>query len=161
MKNKEQVVSEIKRAFKDSPPNGFLLGWDSDRYYDSLKALCHTCRVTNDTDFNYSFCNSYEFVPELGSVAHVYTITVKLSFIVPAYTLHVTKYSVNKKTGKVVFGPDVPREVEMLSETVREYIETKGFQEIGNEEMDEEVPGVELELADQATIGKCLFDDFS
>lgn len=156
--NAVQIVSKIREAFSQGVPNGFLLDWDRERFYSSLVREFKGCRVINDTDFNYSFCNTYE-LDGLGSSKEDYVITIKISFVADAYTVYVTKYWDSRRKGKVVPDELVP-EIGCSVSDVKIFFKKMGFEEVDGEMMDVEIPDVQLELAETATIGKCLFDDF-
>jgi len=156
---RDELISEIQRRFKSSCPNGVLLKWDRNRFYDSLLQLFVGYKVKNQTDFNYSYCNSFDVeMNARGASGQFYKLTLKISFIVDAYTLHLTEYSNDKKRGKVISSEGIT-EVLFIIKKIKQFMEQKGFQEI-YDDMNVVVPNVELELAKTATIGKCLFDDF-
>lgn len=153
------LLEDIQKKFSNGCPNGFLLGWDVNRFFQSIQSLFAGFKVTNDTSFDYSYCNSY--VIELGKNAdeEIFVLTLKISFIIDAYTLHLTRYSSNKRTGKVISFESFS-EYSMVVEKVKCFMEEQGFIEIQHNDMECLVNNVELELSEQATLGKCLFDDF-
>jgi hypothetical protein len=159
MMTTDEIISEIQRKFKSSCPSGILLRWDRNRFYDSLVPLLAGYKVKNQTDYNYSYCNTFDIeLNTIGSSGQRYKITLKTSFIVDGYAIHLTEYSNNRKQGKVIPVESV-HEALFVIEKIKAFIEQRGFQKIDNE-FNTAVPGVDLELAEIATIGKCLFDDF-
>lgn len=159
MEQVEQILLEVKSAFKVAPPNGDILGWDRERYYKDFARLAEICKVSNDTDFNYSFCNSYNAEFKTNKDSYIYVVTVKISFITNVYSIHVTQYSRDKKSGKVVsVYPHL--ELTLLIKKITSYLLGKGFMALKAEWADLKVNGVSLELSEEATLGKCLFDDF-
>src|SRR5688500_18859647 len=101
MKSTAMLIQEVRNAFQFGPPNGLELNWDASRFFSSLESLCSSCKVLNSTDFNYSYCNTFDIEPENMGVDCRYVLTAKFSFVAPAYSVHVTKYSLDKKAGCV------------------------------------------------------------
>jgi hypothetical protein len=159
MKSTEQLVLGIQEIFGKSRPNGILLGWDKNRFFSSLRELCADCTVVNDTDFNYSYCNSFEIVSNTNRQEHDYVITFKTSFVLDVYSLHVTRYSPDRKRSKVVSEHECTELIPIL-QRIRNFAEKQYLQEISSSDHDVVVDGVSLELSEVATVGKCLFDDF-
>lgn len=62
MMTKDEIILEIQRKFKNACPSGILLEWDRNRFYDLLLPLFVGYKVKNQTDFNYSYCNSFDIV---------------------------------------------------------------------------------------------------
>jgi len=155
----DRLIADIEKAFSEGPPNGFLLGWQRDRFFPSLQSSFRDCAVTNDTDYNYSYCNSFEIEPDPSGKEGNLVITLKMSHVADVYSVHVTKYSRDKRRGNVV-PCGVDPIVSELCERVHQFAADKGFQEIDERLTDMKIPGVDLELAEEATVGKCLFDDF-
>lgn len=153
------LIRDIQRKFSNGCPNGYLLGWDVNRFFKPLLSLFAGFRVINETDFNYSYCNSYDIELGIGEDEKIYFLTLKASFIADIYTVHVTGYSKNKRRGKVVDVMKFP-EYEKQIERARSFMNGQGFMEILDEDMELVVESVDLELAEHATLGKCLFDDF-
>ena len=155
----EGMIQEIQDVFSNSRPNGFILGWDTNRYFASLTNICGDYVVYNNTDFNYSYCNCFEFKPKVSLGEHDYVITFKISFILDAYSLHVTRYSTGGKTGEVVSEHDCGGMRSAIGK-IRRFANKNGLQEITAAEQEIVIDGVALELSEVATLGKCLFDDF-
>ncbi|NOT12099.1 MAG: hypothetical protein HOP23_09760 [Methylococcaceae bacterium] len=156
----DELIAEIKIKFNSSVmPNGDLLGWDRNRFYEPLQLLLNEYAVINQTDFNYSYCNSFDInMNTKGNFGEIYKITLKISFILDMFTIHLTKYSKDKKMGKVVSQDTIP-EAKFVCDKLRYYLSQINFEEL-YEDIDVEIPGIQLELAQKATVGKCLFDDF-
>lgn len=151
------LVADIQKMFFDGCPNGFLLKWDVNRFFQSLVSLFAGFKVINETDFNYSYCNSYEI--ELAENGEIFILTLKASFIADAYTVHLTKYSSNRRRGIVVPYEEYPEYAEEIKKS-KAFFKENNFVEVENDEIDSFVENIDLELADRATVGKCLFDDF-
>lgn len=154
-------ILKAKESFASGCPNGILLGWDVERFFDELKCACPAQKIRNLTDFNYSYCNKYEIVPEQvpGNGRH-FEATASFSFVCNAFSFHWTSYSLDRKRGKVVPDELLPKEIDNPRQTLIDFAKEKGFDEIDNNWMELEIDGIELELADTATLGKCLFDDY-
>lgn len=156
---RDEIVSEIQRKFRNSCPSGMLLGWDKNRFYDLLLSLFVEYNVQNQTDFNYSYCNSFDIEMRTRRPSgQLCKVTLKISFIVDAYIVYHTALSKGKKRKKVIPCERIS-EAQLHIEKIKQFMEQKGFQEIMDDEYDIIVPSVELELAEIATIGRCLFDD--
>ena len=154
-----KVLESIKKAFSNGCPNGFLLGWDEKRFFERLSALLSGTKVINNTDFNYSYCNSFEvLLDELEEKEH-FVLTVKVSFVADFFCVYLTKYTRNKRNGEVV---DVSQSEDFseLFGKVESFFAGEGFRMLNDNEMNNVVDGVDLELAEDATVAKCLFDDF-
>jgi len=155
----EISIENIQNAFSDGCPNGSLLGWDANRFYEPLVKIFNGLSVSNETDFNYSYCNSYDIALSTGTQGEIFIVTIKVSFIIDAYRMQLTEYSKDKKAGRVI-------EFEGLSDSlyfvdnVRSFFADRGFIEIADEALNNKIEDVQLELADVATVGKCLFDDY-
>lgn len=152
------IIEEIQRSYSESYPNGLLEGWDTKRFSQILELIFSDCKFSNQTDFNYSNCNSYDV--ELGESEDdgYLVLTIKISYICDAFSLHVIRY-INRKCGGVIPLHNCNEYLDKMVATRNVFL-GKGFREIKPDEMDIEVEGVELELAEVATVGKCLFDDF-
>ena len=85
-------------------------------------------------------------------------MTIKISFVVPAYVIHWTEYE-SRTVGKVISSPPDPfREIEMK---VRMALETAGCFELPDTWLEVLISGVTLELSGNhnVTLSKCLFSD--
>ena len=158
-KAKQQIVTLVQNTFGHSYRNVNKLNWDRNRFFQSVVKHCRGCKIANSTDFNYSFCNTFEVEPKIQPDEHSYVLTFKTSFVADVYSLHVTQYSKDRKAGKVVAEDELPTLVPIIA-TVRQFAADAGFQEMNGGDHDIIVEGVSLELSDVATLGKCLFDDF-
>lgn len=154
----EAIIREAQVRYSKGCPNGILLRWETDRFYQDLVEIFSDYKVSNETDFNYSYCNSYDVFLGKDEKSRSWILTIKASFICDAFTLHITRYK-NPRGGDVV---PIHQCGEFASAVVkvRNFFNDKGFREIDTFEMDVEIEGVNLELAKVATVGKCLFDDF-
>lgn len=135
------------------------MGWDEDRFMESVKRICRDSKVVNNTDFNYSYCNCFDIESNLNHDEHDFVVTFKTSLVADAYSLHVTRYSKNRRSGKVVQEDECDELLSVVA-NLREFAHQQGLREISCAEHDIVVAGVSLELSDVATLGKCLFDDF-
>ncbi len=155
------LVTEIKKKFNSEfTPNGILLNWDRNRFYSDLQLLISEHEILNQTDFNYSFCNSFDIkINAKKNHGEIYKLTLKISFILDFFSTHLTRYVSYGRMGKVV-SIDSVSEAKLICDKLKSYLSEMGFEELSVDAVDVEVPGVQLELAQKATIGKCLFDDF-
>lgn len=154
-------IAEAKLCFADGCPNGVLRKWQLDRFFVDLKAACPNQKIRNATDFNYAYCNKYLIVPlQPPDVKRAFEATIAFSFICNAFSFHWTSYSRDKRRGRVVAEHQLPKSLMGLQDKLTEFACERGFVQIENDWMDIEIDGVELELADVATLGKCLFNDF-
>jgi hypothetical protein len=156
--NVHDLIRAVQNSFQSGVPNGFVLGWNPDRLFDKFKMFFSEYCVFNCTDFNYSFCNRFEIEPAYqGDVC--YTVTAKFSFIAPVYSVHSTKYWNSKSEGCVV--PETEDStICFLTQAVCEFAKKEGFVEFVSEMNKILVEGVALELSEDATLGKCLFEDY-
>ena len=153
------MILQVQEAFKNGCPNGIILAWDRDRLFHDLEQVCRGFKVTNYTDFNYSYCNTFDIEPIGDSSDYIYVVTFKVSFVCDAYSVHVTKYSKDRRRGEVVSENECASLVPILA-VVRGFAEDRGFCEITGQDHDIVIEGIDLELSDVATLGKCIFDDF-
>lgn len=154
----ESWISTIALVHEKGRPNGKLLNWNPDRYFDDLKVKCVGCKIENITDFNYSYCNTYQVVPETTSDKYNYVLVLKISYVVNACCIYWVRYSKDFRRGEVIScGIDVCINPE---EILINFMRTEGFHEIESAWMNIPVIGVKLELAEVATLEKCLFDDY-
>ncbi len=161
MESIEQVVEMVRRRFELGYPNGFLLGWNRARYQRELERATRPWSVTNCTDFNYSFCNTFHIDRcdnrrDLSPVQK--TIVLRMSFIVDAYSLHVIRRTRAGSCGTVPTSKWC--ELMPIINRIRSFAEENGFWEIDDRRYAIVVEGVSLELARVPTLGKCLFDDY-
>lgn len=152
-------ISEVKLAFQHERPNGNILNWDSDRYFFNIKDKCIGCEIQNLTDFNYSYCNTYQVIPETNSSKYSYVLVIKISYIVHAYSIYWVRYSKNLERGSVIGSEQL--DVSNNPETkILDFMHKNNFYELKNEWSEIPISNVELELSEVATLEKCLFDDF-
>jgi hypothetical protein len=159
--NSEVLITKLKKQFNSKcTPNGILLNWDRNRFYNELKSLLIDHDILNQTDFNYSFCNSFDIkINASENPIETYKLTLKISFILDFFTTHLTKYVNYGRVGNVV-SIDSVYEAKIVCDKLKNYLSEIGYEELSVDAIDTEVPDVQLELAQKATIGKCLFDDF-
>ncbi|MCP4458042.1 MAG: hypothetical protein GY816_08470 [Cytophagales bacterium] len=151
----------VKQKFSQGPPNGWLLGWDEERFFPDFIKIAHPFLSINLTSFDYSFCNKFHVRSDTNEIGQYLALTVCLSFIVDAYSIHWTFYDYKGRTGKVV--PSPCKEPESILEyRIREFLAKQGFVEIPDNWYNAKVEGVHLDLSDDehVILGKCLFDDF-
>lgn len=116
--------------------------------------------ASNCTSFDYSYCNDFEVrfgTPQEGATI----LTVWLSFVAPAASMHWTRYEPGMKAGEVV-AETGNAEAERVAAAIARWIEEIGFELVSAATYGARVVGVELELSDpsEVTVGKCLFRDF-
>lgn len=154
----DEITKAIHSQFHEGPPNGWLLKWNESRYFALVSDAAAPHRTTNHTSFDYGFCNWFEVRIDGNSHHGYWTLTIKLSFIIPAYCFHWTQYE-NSTQGTVIHA--APAGYQMLEDKVRIAVENAGFFAISAQWYDVELEGVELELSstEHVTLGKCLFTD--
>jgi hypothetical protein len=156
----ERVIDELRGQFSEHPPNGWLLGWDEERHLALVEKTCAPYAVTNTTSFDYAFCNRYEVRLDDTNSSGFWVLTVRLSFIMPVFSLHWTRYE-SQTEGAVI--TRVPGEHHEVEERLRKALESVGLDELPNEWSEREVGGLELELSGDTnvTVSKCLFEDYA
>lgn len=152
-------ISTVKSKFGDGCPNGFLLEWDANRFYSSIIEICRKCKVINQTDFNYAYCNTYVIRPGTKTGNFIYELTLNISFIVDAFSFHWTRYTPNLKKGGVISTNEIEVEYDPTDSLI-EFLEKNQYQEVQPDWFDLNIDDVQLELAEEATLGKCLFHDY-
>ncbi|MDP1560254.1 MAG: hypothetical protein Q8M16_02545 [Pirellulaceae bacterium] len=153
-----ELIKTVQAFFHFGIPNGHLLGWDPDRLFHRFRKRFEGYHVANYTDFNYSYCNSFQIEPQYGN-GDCYVLTAKFSFVAPVYSVHSTKYSDSKTRGFVVPETSDPT-MRLLTGLVHQFATHEGFALLSPEMSNIVVDDVKLELSDIATLGKCLFDDY-
>jgi len=155
----EEWLRVVRQAFEAKPPDGRELGWDEARMMTTIGEIASPLHINNWTAFDYAFCNRYEIKVPGEAKKEYLSCSVRLSFIVPAYTIHWTSYWRNGKSGKVV---DTPEPLRGLETRIRQHLEKQGFIELPEDWQDIVVLGISLELAGarNVTLGKCLFEDY-
>lgn len=155
------LKQKVQSAFQDGPPNGWLLGWPADRFFDRIRAaspLDH--EVVNDSSFDYAFCNSFRVRPRDHKGSHRELI-VKISFIADVFCLYWIGHSQAGKVSPVAEAPEGSDD-HRFERRLATMLAEQGFDEFPAEWYETPLDGIELELAgeDGATLDKCLFDDF-
>lgn len=155
------LVDAVRKAFSPRPPNGWLLGWDRERYFREFVRASAPARATNHTSFDYAFCNHFEADLRDSGDAEYLTFTVRISFIADVYSIHWTTYGDGGKVGHVVPTPTTEAAVE-LHKRIDQWLQTTTLAPLPDEWFELQVSGVQLELAGVigATLGKCLFEDY-
>lgn len=156
----ETIISSIRNQFRGGPPNGWLLGWDESRCFPLVAAAAAPYPTINHTSFDYGFCNWFEVRIDDTSDGYYWTLTIKLSFIVPTYGFHWTRY---ESLTQGVVSPAAPAGYQVVEDEVRMALENAGFFELPAKWYEQELQGVELELSGTkgVTLSKCLFNDYS
>jgi len=155
-----QWVETIKGAFRDGPPNGWILGWPEKRHAEALARLTAPGEFFNKTSFDYWFCNTYEVYYPNSSVSNV-KLTIQISFIVDAFEVYWDTYikgAAVKPHGQVSID-DLKIDI---TQNVCSYLESQGFVQVPDEWDGLKIPDVKLELSEpeDVTLNKCLFRDF-
>lgn len=153
----DSIIKDIYASFCEELPNGILLKWNTNRFYNDFKKIFSDYEVINQTDFNYSYCNSYDIILEKNEKNKT-ILTVKVSYVSKAFALHIIRYF-DRTHGKILY-EDSSRQYKTSANLIKNYLIKKGFREISGEEQNIEIKNINLELAELATLGKCLFDDF-
>ncbi len=156
----DDITESIHSQFDKGPPNGWLLGWDESRCFALISAAAAPHPTSNHTSFDYGFCNWFEVRIDSEGDDRYWTLTIKLSFIAPAYCIHWTQYE-SPTQGAVI--PAAPVGYKIVEDKVRIAAENAGFFGIPTEWCEKQLLGVELELSgtENVTLGKCLFTDYA
>ena len=154
------LLRTIAELFRDGPPNGWLLGWDVDRFANQVSELSGDGEFENVTSFDYSFCNSFEVTFRQTSDEFV-VLTVRVSFVADYFSMHWTQYSSSGKHGVVVDDVDFDGAAR-VAQDIRAFLRSMGYQEFPTSWDSIAVPEAVLELSEEpATLSKCLFDDYA
>jgi hypothetical protein len=158
----DKIIRDVKDAFKNEHPNGMLLGWDDERFYQELSDLTKKGELVDQTDFNYSFCNtfSYYYYP-FDKDKNYEMATLKISFVSNVFDIRWWKYRNRGRSPRIIESPEnyVSKEWE---QQVKAFFEKKGFVKCLPEWHSLHIEGIDLELSEKGkvTLGKCLFDDY-
>lgn len=152
------VEDRIRGLFASGPPNGWLRGWDRDRGFNEFVQVVTPHEATNNTSFDYAFCNQFDVRVELEDKQHA-VLTVLTSFVADVFSTHWTVYEPDGRSGGVVEGVIEGRE---LRTAVEGWLRERGFAELPDDLGAMNLNGIELELAgdENVTVEKCLFRDF-
>jgi hypothetical protein len=155
----ETWTEEVQRRFKSGIPNGWLLGWNPLRFHKELAVLLKEGEFENVTSFDYDFCNTYNF--RLAAALREYEmLTLQISFIVDAYSLHWARYRDGGRLGEFIRRPE-SRSSLTLEVDVRAFLEKRGIRECDDECYNTKMVGIRTELGGSDPIlGKCLFADY-
>ncbi|VTR93352.1 unnamed protein product [Gemmata massiliana] len=153
-----EIVDQVQGQFRNGVPNGWLLGWKLDRGYATINESIAPHKAANMTTFDYCFCNYYELM--IGNDYPKFALAIRISFIVPAYSLHWTRYD-SEHSGVVT--RDIPVAAVHIENKIRSTIDGLGYFELPSDWHDKEINDVILELSDtdSVTLGKCLFCDYA
>lgn len=158
----EAIAAAAAKAFRETPPNGWLLGWPERRYEEALSSLCSGAHLQNVTSFDYSYCNAYRFTLEGVRRGDVCWVLLDISFICDAYQVYA---QLNKASGKCTQLSEkaLPVLAAELVARLRAFLDAQGFLEIDGEMGQREVSAPALELCenDVASLGRCLFHDYA
>ena len=149
----EEILQQVQLAFRDGPPNGWILGWDLNRYFSEIEGAAAPYPVINYTSFDYSYCNNYQ-IHDDSERCHFF-LTVLVSFITPVYSLHWT--GLRNQTGAVVLRP--PAQYAALENKIAAKLKDLGLMDFPPDWSEVKVEGVHLELSEpeDAGLGKFLF----
>lgn len=153
------IKSAIHASFRNGPPNGWLLQWDTSRGQSLIQNAVAPNQVINHTSFDYGFCNWFEVRFTDNTPASDIILTAKLSFILPVCWLD---WKQSNNSGTVRTLSRIPEPYRTVEENLRHALHKAGFVELPDEWYRLEVNGVELELSGNVnvTIEKCLFTDY-
>ena len=158
----EAIAAAAAEAFREAPPNGWLLGWPERRYEDALSSLCIDAEAQNVTGFDYSYCNAYKFLFAGGRIGDVCEVLLDISFVADAYQVHA---QLNKTSGRgsPLRERALPNPGREFVADVREFLNTRGFLEIDAEMGQRTVraPALELCESEMAPLNRCLFHDYA
>lgn len=160
MKSQEfhNFVAEVESVFSTAPPNGWLLHWDRSRHFGDFSMLVAPLAAVNQTSFDYQFCNWFDVeLPRTDGGTCV--LTVMLSYVVPAASMHWTEYAPSRRQGAVVEVPSCDGSVD-LQRRVERWVTDLGFVLLPVDEQAVVVGVTSLDLCEgDATLGRCLFVD--
>lgn len=160
MSDDQLLVTKVSRMFREGPPNGWVLGWNRDRFVKEISKLSHPGEFENVTSFDYSFCNSFEVSFRKSSDEFI-VLTVRISFVANYFSTHWTQYSAGGRHGTVVEAADQDSATK-VAERIRRFLTSEGFRELPEDWASMVVPDARLELSEgPATLTKCLFDDYA
>src|SRR5262245_40389019 len=118
----DDLVRAVHHRFQDGPPNGWLLGWDEMRHFALIRAAAAPHQVSNQTSFDYGFCNWFDIRIDSDDDERYWTLTIKLSFITPTYCLFWTRYE-NPTQGAVI--PNAPNGYQGVEDSVRTAVQNE------------------------------------
>jgi hypothetical protein len=152
----KEILQQVQLAFRDGPPNGWILDWDLHRYFSEIEEAAAPYPVINYTSFDYSYCNHYQ-IHDDSEGCHFF-LTILVSFITPVYSMHWTR--LRNQTGAVVLRP--PAQYATLENKIAAKLKDLGLMDFPLDWSEMKVEGVHLELSEpeDATLGKFLFRDF-
>jgi hypothetical protein len=155
-KSLDALRAVVRSTFANGPPNGWTLRWDRERFFSELTHLSDPYECANETSFDYSFCN--RLVTTIDGQQRSWSLTVRVSFVAPFYSLHWTRY----RDSDVRVVPVVPGDIDVIRRRIRRFLDDQGFDELPDDWHDARIEGLKLELAGESevTIGKCLFEDY-
>lgn len=157
----QEWIQIIQDRFADGPPNGWLEGWDCRRFENEIRKLVAPLEMTNETSFDYEFCNTYEIKVETKKPAGYRIFKIQVSFILDVFS---TQWDRPERDGRPVkLKPGYLFAMcGNLEQNIREFLIERQFEEIANEDYNRNVAGVMLELSgsENVTLTKCLFEDF-
>lgn len=155
----EKCKSQIRASFKSGPPNGWLLGWEGNRFEEDIAAVAKPYKTLNMTNFDYGFCNTYRVLDETRNEYHRWELTIQISCIVDYFSTFWTKYSPGSSR---VHDKHPDAETEKIQAAVKDWLRDKGLSEFPDEWYDLKMTDITLELSDpdKVTIAKCVFEDY-
>ena len=56
----ESLKQKVFDAFERGIPNGWILHWDENRFFDQISEIVRPYPLINYTTFDYAFCNRFE-----------------------------------------------------------------------------------------------------
>ncbi|MBI1922998.1 hypothetical protein HYR99_01975 [Candidatus Poribacteria bacterium] len=180
-KNKPPHEPKYKRRQEMIEKACSIYGDYGDSLHKELLQLLNGYAIENQTDWNYDSCFSFlallhpgvpydvrdkasaiELVQRFGGTA--YFLTLQISALGPYYTYRFCRRTYSHSTDRLI---DQTRECpfsadqeETLKKVVR-YCERQGFKRLNREFLDQIVPGIALDIAEEGevTVYNCLFVD--
>lgn len=145
------LIERIQSCYSRGLPNLRPHDWAEDRFFIAVREKLPDYVVQNWTQFDYSCCNS--FAIQKDSAPATYRAFLWISFVAPIYRLFIeTRIRISAEKAESDFTAS--------AETIRAWLDRKGFDALSDEQGETVVPGVTLSLSESATIGKCLFHDY-
>lgn len=148
----EELVMLAQR-FHRSDRAAEISGWSSEHSRGLLGEDWGDVEVVDSSDYNYDFCDSFDFVFG-GRVL----ISVDISHLAPVFRITGWGGRGDKQKTSTVWRS----EADATLANVRARLLEAGLVELSRAEQSVAVGGVNLELSgpDEVTLGKCLFKDY-
>lgn len=152
MMDVQELVARVQ-CFHREDRTEEILTWSSDDNRRILGEDWGGVEIVDSSDYNYDFCDTFDFVFEGRTV-----VSVDISHVAPVF--RITGWGVRKKRQHTS-----THRMTVANETtasVRATLRAAGLGELSASAQGVLVDGVALELSEQneVTLGKCLFKDY-